>query len=299
MLIAYDRDQAGDRAAAKLAGRLGSEGVECFRVLFPQGQDANSFAVGVDDPAGALAELLRTAVWLGSADARVKAGAGPGRLAGSRAAGRSADYQGAGSRREPFVDIGDAGRVDIEATVEPASSSSLAAEPSEELRLGKGTDPEPSPTSSVSASPVPAGPPVGPVARLEGEELRVQIDGRGWRVRGLGKVTSFEVLRLNVLVAGGAHEHRGHLFHVDRLRSLSARARGVFCSAGRVRFSAWTVERSPATSAACCWFARSGRRKRSWPRKRPKNRRSVLSDTERTAALGRLSDPGSSRPDRR
>jgi len=65
VLIAYDRDEAGDRAAAKLAEKLGAEGVECFRVLFPQGQDANSFAVSTEDPAGALGELLRAAAWLG------------------------------------------------------------------------------------------------------------------------------------------------------------------------------------------------------------------------------------------
>ena len=35
-------------------------------MLFPPGQDANAFALGVEDPAGALAELLRSAVWLGA-----------------------------------------------------------------------------------------------------------------------------------------------------------------------------------------------------------------------------------------
>ena len=44
VLIAFDRDEAGDRGAAALAERLGDDGVECFRVLFPAGQDANSFA---------------------------------------------------------------------------------------------------------------------------------------------------------------------------------------------------------------------------------------------------------------
>ena len=35
--IAYDRDEAGDKAAAKLAEELMGMGIECFRVQFPQG----------------------------------------------------------------------------------------------------------------------------------------------------------------------------------------------------------------------------------------------------------------------
>lgn len=44
VLIAYDRDEAGDRAAANLAERLGGEGIECFRVGFPHDSDANTLA---------------------------------------------------------------------------------------------------------------------------------------------------------------------------------------------------------------------------------------------------------------
>jgi DNA primase len=45
---------------------------------------------------------------------------------------------------------------------------------------------------------------------------------------GVGKVTSFVVLRLNVLVAR-EDERLGHVFHVDSFDLYSARARGVFC----------------------------------------------------------------------
>ena len=44
----------------------------------------------------------------------------------------------------------------------------------------------------------------------------------GWR-----RSTSFEVLRLNVLVAR-EDPRRGHVFHVDSLDLYSARARGLF-----------------------------------------------------------------------
>lgn len=45
VLIAYDRDDAGDRAADKLAVELIAEGIECLRVRFPKGLDVNAYAL--------------------------------------------------------------------------------------------------------------------------------------------------------------------------------------------------------------------------------------------------------------
>ena len=45
--IAYDRDEAGNKAAAKLAEELMEMGIECFRVVFPKGMDANEYALKV------------------------------------------------------------------------------------------------------------------------------------------------------------------------------------------------------------------------------------------------------------
>ena len=72
MLIAFDRDDAGDKAAKALAGDLTVEGIECFRVEFPAGADASDVAVGSKNPAGALGRAIRSAAWMG-------AGPGPAR----------------------------------------------------------------------------------------------------------------------------------------------------------------------------------------------------------------------------
>lgn len=61
---------------------------------------------------------------------------------------------------------------------------------------------------------------------VDGDELRVALGDRRWRVRGLSKVSSFDLLRVNVLVA--RHDGRGDRFHVDTLDLYSARARTVF-----------------------------------------------------------------------
>lgn len=64
VLIAYDRDEAGDRAAERLAPELAKEGIEVFRVLFPRDMDANDYAYKVRPAAKSLETALRGAVWM-------------------------------------------------------------------------------------------------------------------------------------------------------------------------------------------------------------------------------------------
>jgi len=45
VLIAFDRDEPGERGAAKVAERLTASGIECWRIQFPKGMDANSYAL--------------------------------------------------------------------------------------------------------------------------------------------------------------------------------------------------------------------------------------------------------------
>jgi DNA primase catalytic core len=64
VLIAYDRDAAGDAAAEKLAAELGGMGIEVMRVVFPKGMDANEYALKVQPAAQSLGLVLRQATWL-------------------------------------------------------------------------------------------------------------------------------------------------------------------------------------------------------------------------------------------
>jgi DNA primase catalytic core len=66
VFIAYDRDEAGDRMAEKLAQQLIAEGMECLRVVFPMGMDANEYARKMAPASQALGLVLRQAQWLGS-----------------------------------------------------------------------------------------------------------------------------------------------------------------------------------------------------------------------------------------
>lgn len=44
VLIAYDRDAAGETAADKLSKKLIAEGLDCYRVHVPKGMDVNEYA---------------------------------------------------------------------------------------------------------------------------------------------------------------------------------------------------------------------------------------------------------------
>ena len=65
ILIAFDRDEAGDRGAEAVAKRLTAEGLDCFRLLFPKGMDANAYACTVKPAEKSLGVVIRSAQWLG------------------------------------------------------------------------------------------------------------------------------------------------------------------------------------------------------------------------------------------
>ncbi len=65
VLIAYDRDAAGEKAVAALAEKLIACGLECFRIHFPKGMDANEYALTVKPAEKSLGVPIRSAIWLG------------------------------------------------------------------------------------------------------------------------------------------------------------------------------------------------------------------------------------------
>ena len=74
MLIAYDRDEAGDRAAEKLAGELMAEGLDCYRVLFPKGWMRTSTRCKVEPAAKSLGVAIRIGAVAGQGQAQTAPG---------------------------------------------------------------------------------------------------------------------------------------------------------------------------------------------------------------------------------
>ena len=83
ILIAYDADQAGNQATEKLAKQLTAEGLDCFRLNFPKGMDANEYAVKVKPPLKSLGLVIRKAEWLGKGERPDLDTAAPAMPAGS------------------------------------------------------------------------------------------------------------------------------------------------------------------------------------------------------------------------
>lgn len=178
VLIAYDRDDAGERAADKLAQRLIAEGIECYRIQFPHGMDANAYALKVTPAAKSLAVVIRKAVWLGKGEAPARAHA-------------------AVAVDTPVLP---------QAPLTLAEKSSPAAEP---LAIQE----------PVPASPVPPSPGAEIEAEVSDTEIVMTFGERRYRVRGLAKNLSYELLKVNLLAA------RGEAFYVDTLDLYSAKQR--------------------------------------------------------------------------
>lgn len=166
VLIAYDRDEAGNKAAEQLAPKLQAEGIDCFRVLLPKGMDVNEYAQQVTPGAKSLGLMLRSAQWMGAGQAPIR----PQEIL---------------SHQPDF---------DPETGEVLDQISALAAEtPSPELAL----IPEP-----MSASPVPEGHETVD-AELSEHELVINLGDRRYRIRGLSKNMSYDQLKVNVLVSRG------------------------------------------------------------------------------------------------
>ncbi len=165
VLIAYDRDDAGERGATKVAECLMAQGIECFRVQFPKGMDANEYACKVTPAAKSLGLLLRKAVWLGKGDAPARA--------------------------EPVpIEITNC---DLKPPVSPST-------PAEEVAKRDLLSQPPSLAAASAAEPPP--PPASLQAEIDGDTLRLAVGARTWQVRGLPKVNPGASLKLNVRVQG-------------------------------------------------------------------------------------------------
>jgi len=77
VFLAFDRDEAGEIGAAKVGARLMARGIECRRVLFPHGQDANDYARKMSPANKALGVLLNAAQWMGRGKGEVSSHVAP------------------------------------------------------------------------------------------------------------------------------------------------------------------------------------------------------------------------------
>jgi hypothetical protein len=187
--IAYARADADEKAAQQVAEELLAMGIECYRVQFPKGMDANEYALKVTPPSKSLGVLLNKAEWLGK-----------------------------GKRRTvPVIET-------PSAREEPEAILSRAIEQHAQKPVVPATEPIP---ETVATAPSIIQPIIEVPTETSGDGIVIFQDDRRYRIRGLDKNMSYELLKLNVLVSGT--NVRGEAgFHVDTLDLYSARQRGMF-----------------------------------------------------------------------
>ena len=175
ILIAYDRDKAGEDAAIKLSKKLITEGIDCYRINFPKGMDANEYALSMTPASKALGVVIRSAVWMGTGKAKKITTTAKG-----------------------------------EKITEAAESSALVAELEDVIN------------DVLPASPLPDT--AKPDIKMEQTECdtTVNIENRRYRVRGLNKNLSYDVLKINLLAS------QDDKLHIDTFDLYQSRPRATF-----------------------------------------------------------------------
>jgi DNA primase catalytic core len=309
VVIAYDRDAAGDAGALALAKQLEPEGFDCFRAVFPHSLDANDVACKVLPASKSLGLVLSRAAFMGTGVPRGTpnfsslAASPPANTEAPTTAVRGSE---GGKRVAPTLALKVAtvpapanplpghgaaaaaptapAEVSCEPTPEISASSSrveISASPSAALTTAPSpaiTEPAPAAPTSMMGTSANTTPPTS----TNDDEALIHFGPRRYRVRGLLRPHTPDSLRLNILLGAG------DAFHVDTFDLYSAKARVAFvqAAAAECRLDADTVKRDVGQLLLQLETLLDKRREDAKGPKVP-----VLTEDEREAALALLRTP--------
>jgi DNA primase catalytic core len=225
--IAYDADDAGERAAQRDAERFKAHGIEVWRVKFPHGMDANEYACKVKPAVKSLALLLNAAQWLGTGPRPPPAAPPPPLPPVPMVMDELTD------KPLPIVDkesletgVGwtpapPAPCAEAQASA-PAPSLSLAASVSglREDAAKKEKAGAPQPESPAPPGALSAGPACPTALQPRGDTWHLELEGREYRVAGLEKTIGTDALKIALRVRAG---ERFHLDQLDLCRDMERR----------------------------------------------------------------------------
>jgi DNA primase len=193
--IAYDRDDAGDAAAAKLAEELVSMGIETYRVQFPRGMDANEYASKLGPPEQSLGLVLRKAQWIGGGAKREPTDAESLEISEPNQSMQNTNKEETPSVEPSF----------LAAPSRVSSEASDEVDARERMLTASAAAPATSPTSDDEAS--------------------FTHGDREWRVRGLLSNRTPGSLKVNILVR---RDEGARGFFVDTVELYSSRQRAAY-----------------------------------------------------------------------
>jgi len=187
------------------------EGLDCYRIQFPKGMDANDYALHVQPASKSLGVVIRSAVWLGK-----------GKAPKRETVPEVKEEKAAKSKTEPSPSLvakpsatGKENEIKTPAKPLPASVLPEAAKPLPASVLPEAAKPLP-------ASVLPEAAKDEIEAEITDEEVTITLGDRRYRVRGLDKNLSVNQLKINLLAV------RGDALHVDTFDLYAAKSRGLF-----------------------------------------------------------------------
>ena len=218
VFIAYDADEAGDNAAESLGRRLIAEGMECFRIRFPAGMDANQCAKQFKNVEKVFNQLIQNAIRANpsvirkivkDAGDRLPVASGQGVVAGSR-------WPVAGENKETIDNVGNNDNTEERAAKE--------AEATKEEKESDREEERPLIASTAAVNSIETGELIDIQVERKPEEVKflVGYGKRLWRFRGLVKNMSYDTLKVNALV------RKGDKYYLDTLDLCQARQRANF-----------------------------------------------------------------------
>jgi DNA primase len=248
--LAYDADDAGDRAAERDTKRLQALGIDVYRIKFPWGMDANEYARKVTPAAKSLTLLINAAAWCGQGQAPapppprekepwekvpVEIAVPLAKELGQELKGVAHDVDEDGEHLPCVSNVSlKTGEGWTQEPYWPAPFSEVEKQ-QEQLRQmaeERGLLPSaPAPASSSLAASVssleeatknknPAAPSTSPTLEQRGEAWFLTIENREYRVTGLEKTVGSDGLKIGLRVQMG---ERFHLDQVDLVRDVERR----------------------------------------------------------------------------
>jgi DNA primase len=301
--IAYDRDEAGEGAAQEHAAQLMEMGIECFRVQFPKGQDANQYT-RITQPAGkALGLLLTSAAWLGKGQRPTVTVIEPVRTEPAKIEPPPEPQSEAQTpepttetpatilseeQNEPTAKEENAIPLPASLPAPPIIEEServfpLAAQPQSE------SSEETAPQEETVQRPMPFSAPTAPQIKIDSGEIVATIGPRTYRVLNLDKCTSPGRMQVNVKVSGT--NVRGEwCYHGDSFDMESALRRATFIKQAAHELAA--KEETIHREVGQLWTALADLQ-REWLRQAltPAVEETIMTAEEQAAALDLLRDP--------
>jgi DNA primase len=231
VVICYDNDEAGNNAAKKLSGELAAEGFQVWRAVPPIGKDINDIVRTARHPQATLATMLDTADFhrtlAHEAKAQVALPNAPNAPDGARPV--TSEPPPSETPKQTATAVDELTDEPLPAVIQAETASDAAPITSAEApTLSALAAPPPTAAESLtSTAPLRLDVPV----TRQGDDILMTIGDRQWRVRGLDKNLSFEVMKVNVRVLRPDSRTGEPRYYVDTLDLLNARHRQVFVNA--------------------------------------------------------------------